>query len=175
MRTPTDRPLRVLIGIPATAALLATGWLLVGTLDFRSRWETASATESRVGGYEYDHFLSWGGEAMFLGIVALVLLAQMTLALMRDPSLSFRWALRQGFLTAIAGIALALASRLADYYYTFVVAVPYDSTTKVFAASGLSIVSRAGLIGGIAAFGTAIALWTLAIRLFLGRQIASSY
>ena len=158
MRTPTDRPLRVLIGIPATAALLATGWLLVGTLDFRSRWETFDPTDKRVGSYEYDHFLSWGGEAMFLGLIALALLALILRGLLRVPVLTAVWALRHALAATLAASALGVASRLADRYHASVAGVPVGPDTTAHIAGGLAVVTRAGLVGAVAALAAALLL-----------------
>ena len=164
MRTPTDRPLRVLIGIPATAALLATGWLLVGTLDFRSRWETFDPTDKRVGNYEYDHFLSWGGEAMFLGIVALALLALLARSLLDGPSPTPAWALRQSLAAVLTATALGLASRLADRYHASIAVVPGGPDTAAHIAGGLAVVTRAGLVGAVAALAAALLLLLAALR-----------
>ena len=155
MRTPTDRPLRLLVGIPTVVALLATGWLLVGTLDFRSRWETFDPIDKRVGSYEYDHFLSWGGEAMGLGLVALALLAR---SLLDGPSPTPAWALRQSLAAVLAATALGLASRLADRYHASVAGVPVGPDTTAHIAGGLAVVTRAGLVGAAAALAAALLL-----------------
>ena len=154
-RTPTDRPLRVLIGIPTAVALFSTGWLLVGTLDFRSRWETASATESRVGGYEYDHFLSWGGEAMGPGLVALALLTLLARGLLRGPSPTPAWALRQSLAAVLAATALGLASRLADRHHASIAVVLGGPEATAHIAGGLAVVTRAELVGAVAALAAA--------------------
>ena len=158
MRTPTDRPLRLLVGIPTVVALLATGWLLVGTLDFRSRWETFDPIDKRVGSYEYDHFLSWGGEAMGLGLVALALLALLARSLLDGPSPTPAWALRQSLAAVLAATALGLASRLADRYHASVAGVPVGPDTTAHIAGGLAVVTRAGLVGAAAALAAALLL-----------------
>lgn len=171
MRTATNVPLRILAGIPTAIALLATGWLLVGTLDFRSRWETIDPTDNRVGSVEYDHFLSWGGEAMFLGLLALVLLLLLARGLLRERLQSSAWALRHALGTTLAAAALGLAARLAAGYGASITSDPLGSDTTARIAGGLAVVPQTGLVGAAAALAATVAL--LAGVVWLRRDEAS--
>jgi hypothetical protein len=136
----------------ALAAVLAIAGILLGSLDYRTRWEMRDA-------YGYDRFLNWAAETALLGSIALLLLL-LILEGLRDARGSDRaWLGRAAGRSVLAAGCCAGAALIARWYWQSLLALPTDPDSQMFIAGGLPVVVMAGAIGALLAMLLAALLW----------------
>ena len=137
----------------ALTAVAATIGVLIGALDFRTRWEDPG------GGYGYDRFIHWGAEATGLGCVALILLLHVVDGLRDERRAHPAWLRRAAVLSLLAAGACAGAAWIARWYWQPPRSGSAIPGVEVFIAGGLSLVDQAGTAGSILAVILAALLW----------------
>jgi hypothetical protein len=159
MATPASPWLKRSCYVVALATLLAIGGILLGSLDYHTRWEDRTPRGKRFGGYGVDGFIDWAAWTTLLGVIALLLLL-LILQELRDDRHTDRWWLRSAAIRSLlAAGCCAGAAWIARWYWQSLLAVPLDPNGELFIAGGLQVVMAAGVAGALLALMLAALLW----------------
>lgn len=137
----------------ALAAMAATIGILLGSLDFRTRWEDPG------GGYGFDRFIHWGAESALLGSVALLILLLIFEGLRDHRRTDRSWLSRAAARSLVAVACCAGAAWIARWYWQSLLSGSAIPGVDVFIAGGLPVVVTAGAAGSALALLLAVVLW----------------